>query len=139
MKIDGRTLDHKTFGKSAHHGGPPCDEEREAPSEVMKSMGLCRTSIYRWLRDHARAGMEALVEKMAAGREPSSRKSSANRSNAGSWARIPGNMVLIMVVDPGDRAKLDPAEVWPDHWVDGGRAVARRFGHYAAEAVAAGL
>jgi transposase len=70
MKIDGRTLDHKTLEHLRITAVRRVTEEREAPSEVMKSMGLCRTSIYRWLRDHARAGMEALVEKMAAGREP---------------------------------------------------------------------
>ncbi len=45
-------------------------EEGEAPSEVMKSLGLCRTSIYRWLRRYEEEGTEALVEKIAQGPEP---------------------------------------------------------------------
>jgi len=45
-------------------------EEGEAPSEVMKSFGLCRTSIYRWLRKYEDQGWEALVEKIAQGPEP---------------------------------------------------------------------
>lgn len=32
----------------------------EKPSAVIKSFGLCRTSIYRWLRAEKRGGMEAL-------------------------------------------------------------------------------
>lgn len=70
MKIDGRTLDHKTLEHLRITAVRRVAEEGEAPSEVMKSMGLCRTSIYRWLRDYERAGREALVEKIAGGREP---------------------------------------------------------------------
>ena len=36
----------------------------------MESMGLCRTSIYRWLRGYEDEGLTALVEKIAQGREP---------------------------------------------------------------------
>lgn len=45
-------------------------EDGETPSEVMKSLGLCRTSIYPWLRQYEDKGLEALVEKIAAGPEP---------------------------------------------------------------------
>jgi transposase len=45
-------------------------EDGEAPSEVMKSLGLCRTTIYPWLRKHADQGMDALVERIAQGPEP---------------------------------------------------------------------
>jgi len=45
-------------------------EDGEAPSDVMKSLGLCRTSIYPWLRAYEREGLEALVEKIAQGPEP---------------------------------------------------------------------
>jgi transposase len=45
-------------------------EDGEAPSEVMRSLGLCRTAIYPWLRKHREHGLEALVEKIAAGPEP---------------------------------------------------------------------
>lgn len=45
-------------------------EEGEAPSAVMKSFGLCRTSIYRWLRQYEDQGLEGLVEKIAQGPEP---------------------------------------------------------------------
>lgn len=45
-------------------------EDGEAPSEVMKSLGLSRTAIYPWLRKYEEAGLEALVEKIAQGPEP---------------------------------------------------------------------
>jgi transposase len=45
-------------------------EDGEAPGEVMRSMGLCRTSIYPWLRRYQDDGLAALAEKIAQGREP---------------------------------------------------------------------
>ena len=45
-------------------------EDGEAPSAVMQSLGLCRTSIYPWLRKYQDKGMDALVEKIAQGPEP---------------------------------------------------------------------
>jgi transposase len=57
MKIDGRTLDHKT-SETIRIMAVRRVKEGETPSAVMKSYGLCRTSIYRWLRD-AKAGGEA--------------------------------------------------------------------------------
>jgi len=69
-KIDGRTLDHKTLEHMRMLAVRRVIEDGEAPSEVIKSLGLCRTSIYRWLRKYDDHGMEALVEKIAQGREP---------------------------------------------------------------------
>lgn len=45
-------------------------EDGERPSAVMDSLGLCRTSIYPWLRKARAQGLESLVEKIAAGPEP---------------------------------------------------------------------
>jgi transposase len=45
-------------------------EDGERPSEVMDSLGLCRTSIYPWLRTYKVQGLEALVEKVSPGPEP---------------------------------------------------------------------
>ena len=70
MKIDGRTLDHKTLEHLRITAVRRVIEDHEAPSAVMESMGLCRTSIYRWLRSYEDAGLEALVEKIAQGPEP---------------------------------------------------------------------
>ena len=68
--IDGRTLDHKTLEHMRKLAVRRVIEDGEAPSEVMKSLGLCRTSIYPWLRRYEDEGMEALVEKIAQGPEP---------------------------------------------------------------------
>ena len=42
----------------------------EAPSVVMESLGLCRTTIYRWLRRFEEKGLEGLVEKICQGPTP---------------------------------------------------------------------
>src|SRR2546428_7635337 len=70
MKIDGRTLDHKTLEHLRFTAVRRVIEDGQAPSGVMESMGLCRTSIYRWLRAYEDCGLEALVEKIAEGRDP---------------------------------------------------------------------
>lgn len=69
-KIDGRTLDHKTLEHIRKLAVKRVVEDGEAPGDVMKSLGLCRTSIYPWLREYEDEGMEALVEKIAQGPEP---------------------------------------------------------------------
>jgi transposase len=67
--IDGRKLDHKTLEHLRHLsvarviGG-------ERPSEVAKSLGFYRTSIYRWLRAHKKDGEEALRSRKAKGPTP---------------------------------------------------------------------
>ena len=62
VTIDGRTLSHdvsETIRRLAvrrvHDG--------EAPSAVMRSYGLCRTTIYRWLRAAAAGGDAALAAR----------------------------------------------------------------------------
>ena len=69
-KIDGRTLSHQTLADLRKLAVRRVVEEGEAPSEVIKSLGFGRTSIYRWLRAYEEQGLEALVEKVAQGPEP---------------------------------------------------------------------
>lgn len=69
-KIDGRRLDHKTLEHMRILAVRRVIEDGEAASEVMRSFGLCRTSIYRWLRTYEGQGLEALVERIAQGPEP---------------------------------------------------------------------
>jgi len=69
-KIDGRTIDHRTLEHLRKLAVKRVVEEGEAPSDVMKSLGLCRTTIYPWLRRYEAAGMEALAEQIAQGPEP---------------------------------------------------------------------
>jgi transposase len=70
MKVDGRTLDHKTLEHLRITAVRRVVEDGEAPSEVMRSMGLSRTSIYPWLRRFGDKGLAALAEKIASGRHP---------------------------------------------------------------------
>ena len=69
-KIDGRTLDHKALEHIRIIAVKRVVEDGEAPSDVMKSLGLSRTAIYPWLRKYEDEGLEALVEKIAKGPEP---------------------------------------------------------------------
>lgn len=69
-KIDGRTLDHKTLEHLRIMAVKRVVEDGEKPSVVMDSLGLCRTTIYPWLREFKDKGFEALAEKIASGPEP---------------------------------------------------------------------
>ena len=68
--IDGRTLDHRALEHLRILAVKRVIEDGEVPSKVMKSLGLCRTTIYPWLRKFEDQGWEALVEKIAQGPEP---------------------------------------------------------------------
>jgi transposase len=69
-KVDGRTLDHKTLEHLRKLAVKRVIEDGEKPGEVMISLGLCRTTIYRWLHKFEDAGWDALVERIAQGPEP---------------------------------------------------------------------
>lgn len=68
--IDGRTLDHKTLEHIRIQAVRRVLEDKEKPSEVMRSYGLCRTTIYPWLREFKEKGWEALAESIAQGPAP---------------------------------------------------------------------
>src|SRR5665647_2199581 len=68
-KIDGRTLNHKALEHMRMLAVKRVIEDGEAPSDVMRSLGLSRTAIYPWLQKYEDGGMEALVEKIASGPE----------------------------------------------------------------------
>ena len=59
MQIDGRTLSHET-SETIRMMAVRRVREGERPSAVIQSYGLCRTSIYRWLRAERRGGDKAL-------------------------------------------------------------------------------
>src|ERR1700674_1611271 len=59
MNIDGRTLPHGT-SELIRRWAVRRVKAGERPSSVMKSYGLCRTTIYRWLRAVKRGGEKAL-------------------------------------------------------------------------------
>lgn len=68
--IDGRTLDHKTLEHIRIQSVRRVLEDGERPSEVMKSFGLCRTTIYPWLREFKDQGWAVLAESIAQGPKP---------------------------------------------------------------------
>jgi transposase len=70
VKRDGRTVDHQTLAEFRMLAVKRVVEDGEKPSEVMASLGLCRTSIYPWLRAYKKEGWEGLVESIAQGPEP---------------------------------------------------------------------
>src|SRR5882672_3320796 len=69
-RIDGRTLDHKALEHLRMIAVKRVIDDGETPSKVMESLGLCRTTIYPWLRQYKEEGLEALVEKIAQGPLP---------------------------------------------------------------------
>lgn len=83
MKVDGRTLDHKTLEHLRITAVRRVIEDKESPSEVIKSMGLNRTSIYRWLNDFQDGGWESLAQTIAEGPEP--KLTDKQRQQVRSW------------------------------------------------------
>lgn len=69
-KQDGRKLDHQSLETLRLIAVRRVTEDGEKPSEVMRSLGLCRTSIYPWLRAHQRNGQAALLLCKSCGPRP---------------------------------------------------------------------
>ena len=69
-KQDGRKLDHKSLETLRFIAVRRVVQDGEKPSEVMRSLGLCRTSIYPWLRAHKKKGQAALLMRKACGPRP---------------------------------------------------------------------
>ena len=67
MVIDGRTLSHEV-SESIRRMAVRRVREGERPGEVIRSYGLCRTTIYRWLRAEAKGGQAALAARKHPGR-----------------------------------------------------------------------
>ena len=69
MKLDGRTLSHET-SEDIRRMAVQRVKEGEKPSAVIKSFGLGRTSIYRWLRAEHKHGAQGLAARKHPGPEP---------------------------------------------------------------------
>jgi len=82
-KIDGRTLNHKALEHVRILAVKRVVEDGEKPSLVMDSLGLCRTTIYPWLREFKDKGWQALAEKISAGPEP--KLTEAQRQQVRRW------------------------------------------------------
>jgi transposase len=70
QKNDGRALDHSLSEHLRIMAVRRVIEGGERPSEVMRSMGLHRTSIYPWLKTYEEGGFEGLKGTKAAGPTP---------------------------------------------------------------------
>ena len=66
MRIDGRTLSHD-ISETIREMAVRRVNEGEAPSSVIKSYGLCRTTIYKWLTAERRGGTAALKARTLSG------------------------------------------------------------------------
>lgn len=82
-KIDGRTLDHKTLQHLRILAVKRVIEGGERPADVAISLGLCRTSIYPWLREYHANGWEGLAESVSKG--PESKLTDKQRQKVKSW------------------------------------------------------
>jgi transposase len=69
MRIDGRTLSHET-SETIRRLAVRRVKEGERPSRVIQSYGLCRTTIYKWLRAARRGGEAGLKARKHPGRRP---------------------------------------------------------------------
>jgi len=69
MKKDGRTLDHKTL-EHLRISAVLRVRKGEKPSAVMKSLGMSRTVIYRWLSAASTKGVAALRSRQSRGPLP---------------------------------------------------------------------
>jgi transposase len=69
MRVDGRKLSREALA-AIRRMAVRRVWEGEKPSEVIRSYGLCRTSIYRWLRVARRAGWDALAAHKHPGPSP---------------------------------------------------------------------
>jgi transposase len=82
-KIDGRKIAHDTLEHLRLLAVRRVVEGGEAPSEVMRSLGLCRTSIYPWLRRHVRKGEAGLRARKSAG--PQRKLTDSQRRKVRGW------------------------------------------------------
>lgn len=82
MKVDGRTLSHKTL-EALRRLAVLRVWDGEPPREVIQSYGLCRTTIYRWLRTAEHGGWPALESHRAPG--PSFKLTPRQRLAVRSW------------------------------------------------------
>jgi transposase len=63
----------------------------ERPSSVMRRFGLCRTTIYRWLRTVEAQGLDGLARRMHPGRTPRVPDATANQVRRWIVGRTPAD------------------------------------------------
>src|ERR1700756_2562626 len=134
MRIDGRTLSHET-SETIRRLAVRRGKGRERPSSVIESYGLCRTTIYKWLRAARRGGEAALKARKHPGRTPI--LTARQKLQVRGW--INGKDPRQYGFDFGLWTRPVVAALLVHEL--GGRlgAAARRVGHHAAETVAPGV
>jgi transposase len=70
IRIDGRTLSHEVNEHQRKLAIRRIRDGREKPSVVMASMGLCRTTAYRWMSKIKKDGLRALDSRKSKGPAP---------------------------------------------------------------------
>jgi transposase len=82
QRVDGRTLSHATSAVLRRMAVRMVTRGAR-PSRVMARFGLCRTTIYRWLRAARVGGQEALASRPHLGRPPT--VDDAGRARVRAW------------------------------------------------------
>ena len=95
MLIDGRTLSHEV-SEAMRLMAVRRVHEGEEPSVVIKTLGMCRTTIYKWLRIKKQGGEKALKARSILAPRASFRKRKNARCVAGSADEIRVSMDLIL-------------------------------------------
>lgn len=113
MKLDGRTLDHKTLEQIRLMAVQRVRED-EKPADVIASFGLCRTTIYKWINAAAGRGrgLKALRSTRGTGRPRS--PTPAQERQVFRWINgrnPPSIRVGLRVVDASYRFYSDQARV----------------------------
>src|SRR5437660_2045880 len=111
MKIDGRTLTHDT-SELIRRWAVRRVKAGESPSSVMKSYGLCRTTVYRWLRAVKRGGEKALRARQHLGPKAKlTPGAEAEGAALDQWQGSPAVWLRLRTVDAADCGGADRAAV----------------------------
>jgi transposase len=82
MRTDGRSLSHETL-EEMRFRAIEAVKAGQRPSAIMKALGLCRTTIYRWIRAHKKGGEQALLSSRHPGPPP--KLSAKQKRQVGRW------------------------------------------------------
>jgi transposase len=70
MKLDGRTVSHKTLAELRKMAIRRIVEDGAKPSEIAAEYGFCRNYLYPWIKRFKDGGWDALAERIAEGPLP---------------------------------------------------------------------
>ena len=70
IKNDGRKVSHETLEFIRIQAVKRVKQGKESPEDVIKSYGMHRSNIYKWLALHKKGGYKALKSRKASGKPP---------------------------------------------------------------------